>query len=167
MYLFMISCYLLMVINLFNLTVSGLMGIYGVSFLGANHAQFSLFAILVFVMTETVVMYFFIATSKSIKNILVESESPLSEELWNEIKQIKNIIFPQTMLTITLVGTLYVFYFGYIVSNANKTEIAFSWISLPLFGLSYIHHLWTLKVKNSSFKTQIKVVENLPNNPGL
>ena len=167
MYLFMISCYLLMVINLFNLTVSGLMGIYGVPFLGANHAQFSLFAILVFVMTETVIMYFFIATGKSIKNILVESESPLSEELWNEVKQIKNIIFPQTMLTITLVGTLYVFYFGYIASNANKTEIAFSWISLPLFGLSYIHHLWTLKVKNSSFKMQIEVVESLPNNPGL
>ncbi len=67
----MISCYFLMVINLFNFTVCGGMGIYGNSFFGANHAQFSLFAILVFVMTETIVMYFFIATGKSIKNILV------------------------------------------------------------------------------------------------
>jgi len=112
-------------------------------------------------------MYFFIATGKSIKNILVESESPLSEELWNKIKQIKNIIFPQIMLTITLVGTLYVFYFGYIGSNANKTEIAYSWISLPLFAMGYFHHIWTLKVKNSSFKMQIEVVESLPSKPGL
>ena len=139
MYLFMISCYFLMAINLFNFTVCGLMGIYGISFFGANHAQFSLFAILVFVMTETIVMYFFIATGKSIKNILVESKSPLSEEIWNKIKQIKNIIFPQTMLTITLVGTLYVFYFGYIASNANKTEIALSWISLPLYCPVFTH----------------------------
>ena len=167
MYLFMISCYFLMVINLFNFTVCGAMGIYGISFFGANHAQFSLFAILVFVMTETIVMYFFIATGKSIKNILVESKSPLSEELWNKIKQIKNIIFPQIMLTIILVGTLYVFYFGYIASNANKTEIAYSWISLPLFVIGYIHHLWTLKVKNESFKMQIEVVDNLPSKPGL
>ena len=167
MYLFMISCYLLMVINLFNLTISGLMGIYGFSFLGANHAQFSLFAILVFVMTETIVMYFFIATGKSIKTILIDNEGPLSEELWNKIKQIKNIIFPQIMLTIILVGTLYIFYFGYIASNANQSEIAFSWVSLPLFALGYFHHLWTLKVKNSSFKMQIEVVDALPNNPGL
>ena len=167
MYLFMISCYFLMAINLFNFTVCSIMGIYGTSFFGANHAQFSLFAVLVFVMTETIVMYFFIATGKSIKSILVESESPLSNELWNKIKQIKNIIFPQTMLTITLVGTLYVFYFGYIASNSNKIEIAFSWISFPLFMFSYIHHLWTLKIKNSSFKMQIEVVDSLPNNSGL
>ena len=163
----MISCYLLMVINLINFTICGAMGIYGTSFFGANHAQFSLFAILIFVLTETVVMYFFIATGKSIKNILVENESPLSEKLWNKIKQIKNIIFPQTMLTITLVGTLYVFYFGYIASNANKIDIAYSWISLPLFTISYLHHIWTLKVKNSSFKMQIEVVDSLPSNSGL
>ena len=162
MYLFMISCYLLMVINLFNLTVSGLMGIFGISFFGANHAQFSLFAILIFVMTETIVMYFFIATGKSIKTILIDHQVPLSEELWNKIKQIKNIIFPQIMITITLVGTLYIFYFGYIASNANKTEIAFSWVPLPLFVLGYFHHLWTLKIKNSSFKMQIEVVDSLP-----
>ena len=167
MYLFMISCYFLMAINLFNFTVCSIMGIYGTSFFGANHAQFSLFAILVFVMTETIVMYFFIATGKSIKNILVESESLMSNQLWNKIKQIKNIIFPQTMLTITLVGTLYVFYFGYIASNANKTEIAYSWISLPLLAISYFHHIWTLKVKNSSFKMQIEVVDSLPNNSGI
>ena len=104
---------------------------------------------------------------KSIKNILVENESPLSEKLWNRIKKIKNIIFPQTMLTITLVGTLYVFYFGYIASNANKTDIAYSWISLPLFTISYFHHIWTLKVKNHSFKLQIEVINRLPSKPGL
>ena len=156
-----------MVINLINFTICGAMGIYGTSFFGANHAQFSLFAILIFVLTETVVMYFFIATGKSIKNILVENESPLSEKLWNKIKQIKNIIFPQTMLTITLVGTLYVFYFGYIASNANKTDIAYSWISLPLFTISYFHHIWTLKVKNRSFKLQIEVINRLPSKSGL
>ena len=111
-------------------------------------------------------MYFFIATGKSIKTILIDNEGPLSEELWNKIKQIKNIIFPQIMLTIILVGTLYIFYFGYIASNANKAEIAYSWISLPLLAISYFHHIWTLKVKNSSFKMQIEVIDSLPVKPG-
>ena len=73
MYLFMISCYVLMAFNLINLFISVAMGIWNF-FLGSNHAQFSLFAILVFVLAETIVMYFFIATGKSIKEILSKSK---------------------------------------------------------------------------------------------
>ena len=105
------------------------MGIYDISFFGASHAQFGLLAILLFVFTETIVMYFFIATAKSIKNILIEGNSPMSEELWSRIKNIKNIIFPQTMLTITLIGALYIFYFGYVASNVNNSDFEYSWIS--------------------------------------
>ena len=164
MYSFMIICYLLMVINFVAITVCGLMGIYDMSFFGANHAQFGLLAILLFVFTETIVMYFFIATAKSIKNILIESNSSMSEELWSRIKNIKNIIFPQTMLTIALIGSLYIFYFGYVSSNSNNSDFAYSWISLPFFILCYFHHLWTLKVKNDSFKMQVGVIKDLPNN---
>ena len=95
MYIFMLSCYLLMIINFINFTISGAMVFFDIQFFGANHAQFSLLAILVFVLTETIVMYFFIATGKSIKNILIENNSSESERLWDKIKSIKGIIFPQ------------------------------------------------------------------------
>ena len=163
MYIFMLSCYLLMIINFINFTISGAMVFFDIQFFGANHAQFSLLAILVFVLTETIVMYFFIATGKSIKNILIENNSSESERLWDKIKLIKGIIFPQIMLTITIVGTLYIFYFGYIASNPNAENIKYAWISTPLFFIGYLHHIWTLKVKNDSFKMQIDIVGELPN----
>ena len=159
----MLSCYLLMIINFINFTISGAMVFFDIQFFGANHAQFSLLAILVFVLTETIVMYFFIATGKSIKNILIENNSSESERLWDEIKSIKRIIFPQIMLTITIVGTLYVFYFGYVTSNSNAENIKYAWVSAPLFFVSYLHHIWTLKIKNDSFKMQIDIVGELPN----
>ena len=163
MYIFMLSCYLLMIINFINFTISGAMVFFDIQFFGANHAQFSLLAILVFVLTETIVMYFFIATGKSIKNILIENNSSESERLWDKIKSIKEIIFPQIMLTITIVGTLYIFYFGYVASNSNAENIKYAWISAPLFFIGYLHHIWTLKVKNDSFKMQIDIVGELPN----
>ena len=162
MYFFMVACYLLMVINFSALTICGLMGIYDISFFGANHAQFGLLAILIFVFTETIVMYFFIATGKSIKNILIDSGSTKSEDLWTRIKDIKNIIFPQIMLTIIFVGTLYIYYFGYVASNANNSDFGYAWISFPLFIVSYLHHVWTIKIKNDSFKMQIDIVKDLP-----
>ena len=95
MYISMLSCYLVMIINFINFTISGAMVFFDIQFFGANHAQFSLLAILVFVLSETIVMYFFIATGKSIKNILIENNSSESERLWDKIKSIKGIIFPQ------------------------------------------------------------------------
>ena len=162
MYLFMISCYLLMVINFINFSISGAMVLFDIQFFGASHAQFSLLAILVFVLTETIVMYFFIATGKSIKNILIENNNSESEKLWEKIKSIKGIIFPQIMLTVTIVGTLYVFYFGYIASNSNAENVKYAWISAPLFFVSYLHHIWTLNIKNDSFRMHMEVVGELP-----
>jgi len=164
MYIFMISCYLLMIINFINFTISGAMVYFNIQFFGANHAQFSLLAILIFVLTETIVMYFFIATGKSIKNILIENDSSESEKIWEKIKAIKGIIFPQIMLTITIVGILYIFYFGYVTSNSNAENIKYAWISAPLFLISYLHHIWTLKIKNDAFKMQIEIIGELPNN---
>jgi len=163
MYIFMISCYLLMMINFFNFTITGAMALFDIQFFGANHAQFSLLSILVFVLTETIVMYFFIATGKSIKNILVKNNSRESEILWDRIKFIKGTIFPQIMLTIAIVSTLYVFYYGYVTSNSNAENIKYSWISAPLFLVGYLHHIWTLKIKNDSFKMQLEVIGKLPN----
>ena len=165
MYLFMISCYVLMAFNLINLFISVAMGIWKFSFLGSNHAQFSLFAILVFVLAETIVMYFFIATGKSIKEILSNQNTSAAVELWEEIKYIKKLIFPQIMLTISLIGGLYIFYFGYIISNTPITSnLSYSWILIPLLVVSIIQHLWSLKIKNESFILQIEIVRKISTN---
>ena len=162
MYLFMISCYLMMVFNVMNLFISVTMGIWHFSFLGSNHAQFSLFSILVFVLTETLVMYFFIATGKSIKVILAEQNTSNAIKLWEEIKYIKKLIFPQIMLTISLIGGLYIFYFGYIISNAtNDNILQYSWVLLPFLVICIIQHIWSLKIKNDSFKMQIDIVSKI------
>lgn len=165
MYLFMISCYVLMAFNLINLFISVAMGIWKFPFLGSNHAQFSLFAILVFVLAETIVMYFFIATGKSIKEILSNQNTPIAAELWEEIKYIKKLIFPQIMLTISLIGGLYIFYFGYIISNAPITnDLQYSWILIPLLLVSILQHVWSLKIKNDSFIMQIEIVRRISTN---
>ena len=138
------------------------MGIWNFSVFGANHAQFSLFAILIFVLTETLVMYFFIATGKSIKAILTAQNTLDAAKLWEDIKYIKKLIFPQIMLTISLIGGLYIFYFGYIISNATDGNILqYTWVLLPLILISIIQHLWSLKIKNDSFKMQIDIVSKI------
>ena len=150
-----------MMFNLINLILCGAMGYTTFFVFGANNAQFSLFAILIFVLTETLVMYFFIATGKSMKNILSNQADLNAENLWNKVKHIKKIVFPHIMITILIIGTLYIFYFGYIKSAISNESLAYSWLLVPLYILGLIHHIWALKIKNDSFKMQIEIVSEM------
>ena len=161
MYIFMISCYILMVFNLLNLILCGAMGYTTFFIFGANHAQFALFSILIFVLTETLVMYFFIATGKSMKNILSNQADLNAKQLWNKVKHIKKIVFPHIMITILIIGGLYIFYFGYIKSAISNENLAYSWLLVPLYVSGLIHHIWSLKIKNDSFKMQIEIISEM------
>ena len=153
MYVFMIICYALMLVNLINLTLTGASGYWHFDILGASHTRFALFMILIFTITETVVMYFFISTGKAIKSAI---ESGLGkEELWKRERKLKMELFPQLMLTILLVGG------WFIHIGAVENQMSPKWVHDLLFALAFLHHLWSLNIKNNSFKEQLSIIAEL------
>ena len=153
----MIICYLLMLINCINLTLVGLGGYLHFDVLGANHARFALFMILIFVITETVVMYFFISTGKGIKQAI---ETGLGKKkLWTRERKLKMKLFPHLMLTLILVGGVFIH------GGAVDTHLPSAWLHGPLFLAAYGHHLWSLVIKNYAFKEQISIIADLKPEP--
>ena len=149
----MIICYALMLVNLINLTLTGASGYWHFDILGASHTRFALFMILIFTITETVVMYFFISTGKAIKSAI---ESGLGkEELWKRERKLKMELFPQLMLTILLVGG------WFIHIGAVENQISPKWVHDLIFALAFTHHLWSLNIKNNSFKEQLSIIAEL------
>ena len=109
--------------------------------------------ILIFTITETIVMYFFITTGKAIKSAI---ESGLgNNDLWSRERQLKMKLFPQLMLTIFLVGGWFI-HIGAIENNMSPV-----WVHYSIFSVAYVHHLWSLKIKNSSFKEQLSIISEL------
>ena len=99
------------------------------------------------------VMYFFITTGKAIKSAL---ESGLGkEDLWDRERKLKMVLFPHLMLTIFLVGG------WFIHIGAVENNISPEWLHSLLFVLAYIHHLWSLRLKNNAFKDQISIISEL------
>ncbi|GIS39854.1 hypothetical protein Ct9H90mP12_0480 [bacterium] len=70
-------------------------------------------------------------------------------------KKAKMILFPQLMLTIFLVGG------WFIHIGAVENKISPPWLHALLFILAYTHHLWSLRIKNNSFKEQISIISEL------
>ena len=153
MYLFMIICYFFMLINLINLSLVGASGYWSFSIFGASHTRFALFMILIFTITETIVMYFFISTGKAIKSAI---NSGLGEEkLWSRERKLKMVLFPQLMLTIFLIGG------WFIHIGAVENNMPTKWLHWPIFLVAYLHHLWSLKIKNDSFREQLSIISEL------
>ncbi len=145
-----------MLINFINLTLVGVTGYWNFDILGASHTRFALFMILIFTITETVVMYFFISTGKAIKNAI---QSGLGKDtLWKRERKLKMNLFPQLMLTIFFVGGWFI-HIG-AVENNMPTALLHG----PLFILAYLHHTWTLRIKNNAFKEQIAIISALEPN---
>ena len=153
----MITCYALMLINVINLTITGASGYFNFEIFGASHTRFALFMILIFTITETIVMYFFITTGKAIKSAI---ELGLGrKELWSMERKLKMRLFPQLMLTISLVGG------WFIHIGAVENQMSPIWVHNLIFAIAYIHHLWSLKIKNDSFKQQLSIIAELEPEP--
>ena len=127
MWLFMIICYTMMVSNFLIILVTGLMGYFKFTVWGVTHAPFAIFAIIVFIFTETLVMFF----------------------------SVKKQVFPQIILTITLIGV--VFIYGGVIDN----NLASSWLHGPLFILAFLQHTWSLVIKNRSFREQVNIAAEI------
>ncbi len=149
----MITYYTFMLFNSVNLFITGLSGYFQFSIFGANHTRFALFTILIFIITETIVMYFFISTGTGIKEAIGKGLG--NAILWDQEKKLKRKLFPQLMLTIFLVCTVF------ILGGAVDTQTSFSWLHGPLFLFAYFHHIWTLVLKNNSFIEQVAIISEL------
>tara|TARA_B100001093_G_scaffold513377_1_gene585188 strand:- start:616 stop:1065 length:450 start_codon:yes stop_codon:yes gene_type:complete len=142
-----------MLINFINLTLVGSSGYWSFTIFGASHTRFALFMILIFTITETVVMYFFISTGKAIKSAI---EAGLGKDtLWSRERKLKMILFPQLMLTIFLVGG------WFIHIGAVENNMPTKWLHWPIFFLAYLHHAWTLRIKNNAFREQLSIISEL------
>ena len=153
MYLFMIACYVFMAVSAINLTLTGISGYWDYKILGASHTRFALFTVLIFTITETLVMYFFITTGKAIKKAVEDGLG--NHALWERERKLKMVLFPQLMLTILLVGGWFI-HIGAIENNISPM-----WLHYLLFIVAYIHHFWSLKIKNNAFKSQIAIISEL------
>ena len=74
-------------------------------------------------------------------------------------EKVKNDSFPQLMLTILLVGG------WFIHIGAVENNLATKWLHWPLFFSAFVHHLWSLKIKNNCFREQLAIISELEPEP--
>ena len=149
----MIICYLFIAITFSLLACTGLQGYLQFYIIQANHPQFALLSVIFYMLTETLIMFYFIGSGTAIKKA-IQSEG-INTKLYDNIKKTKMKLFPHLTLNMIFIGMVF------ILGGAVQTGKFAGWIHGLLFDLAFIHLLYTTYLQHLAFKENVGIINEL------
>ena len=156
MWALMIISYLFIAITIILLSLTGLQGYFQFYIIQANHPQFALLSVIFYMLTETLVMFYFIGSGTAIKKTI--QTGGMNTNLYENVKKTKMKLFPHLTLNMIFMGTVF------ILGGAVQTGRISGWIHGFLFDLAFIHLLYTTYLQHLGFKENVEIISKLATN---
>ena len=139
----MIICYILMFLSFVGILVNGLQGFLQFNIYNANHIAFAFVSTILYMFTQTLLMFYFIGAGKKIKETIINYN--LDKSNYQEVIDIKMKLFPPLTLNMLFVGTAFVLGGGVHTGAVNK------YWHTGLFFISLLHYLKVIIIQHKSF----------------
>jgi len=150
MWFFMIACYVLTAVSYVMLLSLGLQGYFGGHLLGVNHPTFALLTAIVYLFTETLVIFFFVGTGVSVKEFTQEHGA--DPEFHRQSIQIKRRLYPPLLLNILI------FMVTFIIGGAVDTNRLPGFVHGLLFVILILHFTKAIMVQHRCFKENTAII---------
>ena len=139
----MIICYILMLLSFLGISINGLQGFLHFNIYNANHISFAFISTILYMFTQTLIMFYFIGAGKKIKETIINYN--LDKKNYQKVIDIKMKLFPPLTLNMLFVGTAFVLGGGVHTGAVNK------YWHTGLFFISIIHYLKVIIIQHQSF----------------
>ena len=150
MWLFLYTCYALITVSGLLLTAAVVQGFTGIQVLGAAHPAFGFFTTIVFLLTQTTVIFFFVATGVSVRDFV--RERGLAPDMIIRSRRAHGPVSGQTTLAILLVMVTAV------SGGASAAALIPRWMHLAVVAITYAHFLILVVMQHRAFRTQTAIV---------
>ena len=150
MWLFLYTCYALITVSGLLLTAAVVQGFTGIQVLGAAHPAFGFFTTIVFLLTQTTVIFFFVATGVSVRDFV--RERGLAPDMIIRSRRAHGPVSGQTTLAILLVMVTAV------SGGASAAALIPRWLHLAVVAITYAHFLILVVMQHHAFRTQTAIV---------
>jgi hypothetical protein len=150
MWLFLYTCYALITVSGLLLTAAVVQGFTGIQVLGASHPAFGFFTTIVFLLTQTTVIFFFVATGVSVRDFV--RERGLAPDMIIRSRRAHGPVSGQTTLAILLVMVTAV------SGGASAAALIPRWLHLAVVAITYAHFLILVVMQHRAFRTQTAIV---------
>lgn len=150
MWLFLYTCYALITVTGALLTAAVVQGFTGIQVLGAAHPAFGFFTTIVFLLTQTAVIFFFVSTGVSVRDFVREQR--LGPDLVQRSRRAHGPVSGQATLSLLLVMAT-------AVSGGAAAAAAIPrWLHLAVAAVTYAHFLMLVVMQHRAFRTQTGIV---------
>ena len=150
MWFFMYTCYIMNFLSFVLLILTGQQG-YSQFFVGhANHPTFAILTIIIYLFTQTLVMFYFVGIGVSVRDYTLKKH--LSPDFHKRSVEIKRRLYPPLMLNILIVSVLF------ISGGAAHTGRIPMWIHASLYYAALMHFAYSICIQHCSFKKSTDIV---------
>lgn len=149
MWLFMIICYVLSFLSFILLNIAFFQSFLRFSVFQANYVVFTIFTSIVYLLTETLIIFFFIGTGMGVKDLALENK--IYVPFHERTRALKKKIFSATCSNILFMMTLFI-----LVGAVNTSRMP-AWAYCLLFFVCLLHYVKTKIVQNQSFKENSQI----------
>ena len=132
-----------MITSLSAITVNGLQGFIGFKIYNANHIAFAFVSTILYMFTQTLIMFYFIGAGKKIKETIISYK--LDKSIYQEVITIKRELFSPLTINMLFVGTAFILGGGVHTGAVNK------YWHTGLFFISILHYLKVIMIQHKSF----------------
>ena len=138
----MIIFYILMFLSFLTLSLNGIQWIFRFNVLNANYISFSFVSTILYMFTQTLIMFYLIGAGKKVKELIIAHD--LNKDTYKDVLKIKSDLFPPLTLNILLVGT------AFVLGGGVQTKVLSKYWHHAIFFLSLLHFLKVILISHRS-----------------
>ena len=158
--------YILMALSFFTIFINGFQWIFRFDIYNANYISFSFISTILYMFTQSAIMFYFIGAGKKIKEIILEND--LDKKNYQKVIDIKNKLFPALTLNILIVGT------AFVLGGGVQTKALSKYWHYFMFYLGLIHYVKVILLQHRSLLENADILsdiglalDKLENNKGV
>ena len=155
MWFFMILSYVMVAISGIGLLLIGMNHYFNIW--AQNHIALDLLISIIFVASQTLVMFFFVGTGVNIREY-VESHEDITKDLYQQMLGLKRKLYPPTMMVTILFMALVIIDGVFFMEKVVEVPKVSEWWFHILYILTVYYYIKATTIQHQSFKESTHIV---------
>ena len=155
MWFFMILSYVMVAISGIGLLLIGMNHYFNIW--AQNHIALDLLISIIFVASQTLVMFFFVGTGVNIREY-VESHEDVTKDLYQQMLGLKRKLYPPTMMVTILFMALVIIDGVFFMEKMVEVPKVSEWWFHILYILTVYYYIKATTIQHQSFKESTHIV---------
>ena len=142
-----------MFLSFVTISINGFQWIFRFNIYNANYISFSFISTILYMFTQSAIMFYLIGSGKRIKELVVHYK--LDKNFYERVIKIKRELFPALTINMLIIGT------GFILGGGVQTKVISKYWHYFIFYFGLLHYLKVILIQHKSLIDNADILSDL------